>query len=269
MRGKVQFLGMVRGKTDDLYVRYWNQLVKLAPEFGSPLEPPEKARPGSLIVHTEGKTDWKHLQAALSALKKVGSFAELEIEFDASEDATGDKELLRRCQSLSAAALQPVPHIHIFDRDNPTLVASVEPEGSGEFRDWGNNVYSFAIPTPKHRRETPEVCIELYYADSEIRRVDREGRRLFLSSEFHEQSFRHLELKELNCIDRNIFRGPQPKIVDDGVFDPHNANVALSKNAFADYVVSQESGFDDFDFSPFQAIFEIIQEIQELSQRPS
>ncbi len=266
VRGKIQFLGMVRGKTNEIYIRYWNQLIKLAPEFGSPLSLPGKLPAGSVRVFTEGKTDSKHLQAALAALQRNGQFVKLGIHFDEREDATGDKALLQRCKSLANAAFLPIPHVHIFDRDTAAVVREVEPEGGGKFRDWGNNVYSFAIPTPEHRKRTPDVCIELYYSDGEIKRKDHKGRRLFLSSEFNKQSLKHLEDKTLNCTDRNIFREPQPKIVDIYVFDAADSPVALSKNDFADYVVKREPGFDDFDFTSFRQIFQIIEEIQNLSK---
>lgn len=265
VRGKIQFLGMVRGKTNEIYIRYWNQLVKLVPDFGPSLSPPEKLPADSVRVFTEGKTDSKHLQAALAALQRNGQFVGLGIHFDEREDATGDKALLQRCQSLANATSLPTPHIHIFDRDNAEVVRKVEQEG-GKFRNWGNNVYSFAIPTPDHRKETPHVCIELYYTDAEIKRKDRKGRRLFLSSEFNNPSSRHKLDKTLTCNNPNIFRGPQPKIVDGDVYDETDNNVALSKNTFADYVVKREPGYDDFDFKSFRQIFQIIEEIQNLSK---
>jgi RNA-directed DNA polymerase len=238
----------------------------LAPDFGPPVSLPKKAPAGSVHVFTEGKTDSKHLQAALASLQRTGQFVELAIHFDEREDATGDKALLQRCQSLANATSLPTPHIHIFDRDNAEIVRKVEPEGGGKFRDWGNNVYSFAIPPPVHRKNTPDVCIELYYTDGEIKREDLKGRRLFLSSEFNNLSSRHMQDKTLTCNNPNIFRGPQPKIVDGDVYDEADKNVALSKNTFADYVVKRESRFDDFDFTSFRHIFEIIQEIQTHSQ---
>ncbi len=263
VKGKIQFLGMVRGKTDKLYVRFWNQLVKLAPDYGPSLTLPERVSLESVLVFTEGKTDRKHLQAALTSLQRNGEFIDLIISFDPSQEAIGDKELLKRCESLANAVSLPTPHVYIFDRDNVEVVRKVQPEGGSRFRDWGKNVYSFAIPIPDHRRDTPGVSIELYYTDVEITRNDRKGRRLFLSSEFKSPSFKHVKDKRLNCSDRNILSGPQPKIVDHDVYDETDSNVALSKNDFADYVVKREPGFEDFDFTPFRRIFEIIEEIQE------
>lgn len=35
VKGKIDFLGMVRGKNDLTYIRYWNQLVTLSPNYGT------------------------------------------------------------------------------------------------------------------------------------------------------------------------------------------------------------------------------------------
>jgi len=42
------------------------------------------------------------------------------------------------------------------------------------------------------------------------------------------------------------------------VFNRDDVNVALTKNDFADYVLNQEDNFNDFDFSEFERIFNII-----------
>ena len=266
VKGKIQFLGMVRGKKDELSIRYWNQLIKLAPQFGPPLSLPKNIPVDSVRIFTEGKTDRKHIEAALGALQRAGEYATLQILFDDKEDSIGDKELLRRCESLASAVSLPTPHIYIFDRDNSEVVRKVQPDGGSRFRDWGNNVYSFAIPPPDHRKRTPDISIELYYSDAEIMAADQKGRRLFFSSEFNRQSLRHLKDKRLSCSDRNIFNGFQPKIVDHDVYNEADTNVALSKNDFANYIVKREPGFNEFDFTPFRLIFEIIQEIQETSR---
>ncbi len=51
------------------------------------------------------------------------------------------------------------------------------------------------------------------------------------------------------------------KIIDDSVFDENDQNVALSKNAFANYIYNKEKNFDDFDFKAFNEVFEIIDKI--------
>ena len=52
-------------------------------------------------------------------------------------------------------------------------------------------------------------------------------------------------------------------IIDNEVIDDDlDANVALPKNKFADYILNRESGFCDVDFSAFMKIFETINHIR-------
>lgn len=209
------------------------------------------------FVITEGKTDWKHLKAALESLKKAPPFEQVEIDFLEYEDETqmGDMELLKMCRTYSKAP-RDRPIIFLFDRDNASLLTRVlGPEG--QHKEWGNNVFSFALPIPGHRRDHPEICIELYYRDDEIMRVDSQGRRLFLSTEFHPRSGRH-HTEDLHCMELNKLRRSIVAIVDDQVFNRDSDNVALPKAAFADYVLKRVIPFDDLGFSEFARVFEII-----------
>src|SRR5919202_5599729 len=153
---------------------------------------------------------------------------------------------------------QSEPIIAIFDRDEMNIIPKVHDEARG-FKNWGNGIYSFALPIPQHRQKVKELCIELYYRDSEIQREDSEGRRLFLSNEFSFRSGRH-QSEDLNT-DRNKIKGEQIKIIDSVVFDRDDKNVALSKNSFADYILRGEEGFNDFDFEEFYEVFKTIDNI--------
>ena len=118
-----------------------------------------------------------------------------------------------------------------------------------------------AIPVPSHRQDTPNVCIELYYQDSEIKRPSPEGRRLFLSNEFDGRSGRHTIDPGLNCVEVNKINPNRLSIIDNKVFNPNSENVALPKNDFADYVLSSAPGFDDFSLTEFEKIFEVVSAI--------
>ena len=108
--------------------------------------------------------------------------------------------------------------VAVFDRDESDIIKKAEIDGS--YKHWGNNVFSMVLPVPPHRRMTPDVCIELYYRDDDITRKDSEGRRLFLSSEFHPGTGRH-EQGILNCIELNKVRGSLT-VIDSKVFDADN-----------------------------------------------
>jgi RNA-directed DNA polymerase len=257
VKGKIEFLGMVRGRDDSFYRCFSDQLRKLAPELVKEPEniiPIQDSLPRPLIV-TEGKTDWKHLKSALARLQELGHFRELDIEFwEYEENDMGSAGLKSFCKE-HAKVPQDRRFICIFDRDEPRIFREVHDE---PYKDWGNNTFSFAIPVPSHRKDTPEISIEFYYTDGEITRTDPNSRRLFLNSEFDNRSGRH-RAEDLNCtLLSKIHHTDRITIIDDRVFNREDENVALPKDDFANYVLSQADGFDDFDFSEFTAIFDIV-----------
>lgn len=265
LKGKIDFLGMVRGKFDPLYLKYLLQLKQIAPHMVKTL-PVSSNGCDKVKVWTEGKTDWKHLKAALSNLQKQGHFSNLEIDFEEFEANMGDSLLSSHCQSWSKIFHQP-PLICIFDRDKPEIIKKVMDEGKS-FKDWSNNLFSFAIPIPEHRQHTPDVCIELYYKDSELKREETNGRCLFLSDEFDSRTGRHKENPKLNHTDLNKLKDKKKlAVIDDCVFNEASENRALSKNAFAIKVLEGEKNFDDFDFSEFGKVFNVIVEIVEHGRR--
>jgi RNA-directed DNA polymerase len=260
VRGKLEFLKMVRGSDNLIYLRFSSKLAQLDPDY-KPFarQMLQTVAPARIHVLTEGKTDWKHLKAALLKFKANGEFTNLDIEFweKVEETANGDGALRQRCEILKDQHQEKM-QVCIFDRDKPDVVKVVTDAGK-EYKYWGNRVYSFALPVPSHRLETPDVCIELYYQDSDIRRCDSSGRRLFLSNEFDKLSFRHLTL-DLNCTDPSRFK-PLLTIIDNKVFNSESNNVALPKDDFATNVLQQAPGFVDVDISEFRKVFEVISKI--------
>lgn len=213
------------------------------------------------LILTEGKTDWKHLKAAYGKLREAGSISSsLEIEFFESEESVGDKKLLNDLRA-DARFQQARLHIYIFDGDDVSIVKKISDTEFG-YQKMQENVYSFALPVPQHRAETPEVCIEMYFRDEDLRRTDDEGRRLFLSSEFHPESGRHLEYPELHAREVGKLKG-RLKIIDQYVFNGDHRDVALSKDAFAEHILNSADGFEDVDMSAFIAVFDLIARIVE------
>lgn len=215
---------------------------------------PSLVRP---LVVTEGKTDWMHLKAVFTSLRAAGQYRDLHFDLWEYEDDMGDGELLKICEGASRFP-QSRPLICIFDRDNPKIIRQVEvADSEPSFKHWGFHVYSFALPVPDHRQgEQSAVSIELYYTDDEIKRQDTQGRRLFLSSEFG-RTGRHLH-SDLHCIELNKVRGKAVSVIDRNIFSQDETNQALSKNSFAHNVLHQVDNFDDFDFSQFIKVFDMI-----------
>lgn len=130
-----------------------------------------------------------------------------------------------------------------------------------DFKDWGNNVFSFSIPVPEHRKETPDVCIELYYKDEDLKKIDENGRRIYLNNEFNSMTGRHINL-DVICADKNKYSSKLLTIIDNNVFDSENNNVALSKNAYANNIIQNK--YEKIDVSEFKKIFDIIREIEKV-----
>ncbi|MEH1776910.1 reverse transcriptase domain-containing protein [Nostoc sp.] len=267
IKSKIEFVGTVRGKDDQIYLNFLRWLKRLAPELVSD----EKLNVYNLLenqnkssikatIWTEGKTDIKHLNSALKWLEDKGKNFDFEIDFkdDLDPQKQGSSQLLEMCKQLCKTKHQQ-PMIAIFDRDEPNITKQVDDDTLG-FKDWTNRMYSFALPIPQHRRNNKEICIEHYYQDNEIQRQDINGRRLFLSNEFHCESGRHLN-DDFTCTDRNKFKSKELKIIDQDVFDKNNEKVALSKNDFADNIFKKKEKFDDFDFGAFEEVFIIIEKI--------
>ena len=258
VKGKIDFLGMVRGKDDAIYLALRRWLGALDPSIvtdSHPVAPEGGHTHTSAQVWTEGKSDYNHLRAALAWLDEPNEYAGLSVRFADHQDDMGDQELLRMCKTM-ARIFQPNPVIFIFDRDNPRIVDQVSSESEG-YKEWGNNVFSFTIPVPEHRRDNPNISIEFYYKDEEIKRCDARGRRLFISNEFDSKSGRNSEMG-LNCTQLNKVRGSNPSIIDCDVYDGQNENVALPKADFSEYVLNRTENFDNFDFSEFRRIFDHI-----------
>ena len=185
-------------------------------------------------------------------------YRNLEVEFPEYDEtqSMGSAELVKFCEQNSKLP-QPRPVICIFDRDEDSIVRKVMPS-EGDYKSWGNNVFSFIIPLPLHRKDHPEICIEFYYEDKDIIRFDSNGKRLFVSSEFDSRSGRHIN-ENLNCTALNKLG--RYTIIDNNVFDVKNNNMALSKDDFASAILNQTPEFKDVDFKHFNLIFKLIQNI--------
>lgn len=270
VRNRIEFVGLVKGKDNLIYLKLLKSLNKVAPklvdkskiDFTLLNKPNIQLSQSNLvkaIIWTEGKTDIKHLKAALNVLNKTKYYRfELDFKEDLDPQKQGSDQLLKMCEQYCKTQQYP-PIIAIFDRDEPKYISKVHDDSVG-FKDWGNGVFSFVLPIPSHRQDIKEICIEHYYTDEEICTKDNNGRRLFLSNEFHSNSGRH-ETENLNATDKNKIKSKQLKIIDSDVYDNDNNNVALSKNDFADYILNSKEEFIELDFSPFGEVFQIISKI--------
>jgi hypothetical protein len=217
------------------------------------------------IIVTEGKTDWRHLKKARERLSPDPT--SVKFEFHESEADMGDAELKRFCSSM-ARVPQPQPIIAIFDRDVEDIVKKL---GDGkEFKDWGNNVFSFCIPVPKHRKDYKNISIEFFYQDKDLSRRDQHGRRLFFSNELQRKMVQSLTNKTdlensiIPLSSPNLEEELEKKVYDQDVAQIRNESgeqVAMSKAAFAQLVADGSGEFAEIEFGTFESIFEIVETI--------
>ncbi|PGQ38646.1 hypothetical protein COA05_10425 [Bacillus thuringiensis] len=215
------------------------------------------------LVITEGKTDWKHLSAALNKFQEDGQMTEDNFEFYKFEDEIdmGSSNLLNLCTSLSKLK-NNMKIIAVFDRDETNIINKVSINNGEDFKEWGNNIYSFTLPIPNHRISTPNICIEHYYIDEDIKLEDLNSRRLYMGNEFSSSYGLNNNANKM-CKFKNKCGENSIQIIDSDVcfINNQSINIALSKNNFAQYIYNRTEPFDNVNFESFRPVFRIIQEI--------
>ena len=213
----------------------------------------------TVLIRTEGKTDWKHLKAAFQALNHNGVLQNLNIEFYEDEVEGGYTELMAVCRTASQTPPRQ-PLICVFDHDLPDNETRKITTPGKDYKKWGNNVFSIVIPVPPHRQNTKSISLEHYYTDQDLKREDSNGKRLYLGSEFSEKTGALYSNFDINYKSTNNIRSNA--IIDIDVFRLSNEkDVALRKNQFADYILEEQAGFQNLDFSAFMLIFNTIADI--------
>ena len=252
--------------TNELYAEVYRMMIGENDRFKElyrSLE--EKVKSGGLpLVITEGKTDVQHLRSAKTRLNIQGCDVEF---FDINED-WGDPKL-----KLLLAQLAKVPHarkiIGIFDRDIPDTVAEIEKDGR-VYKNYGNNVFAFCLPTPSGREKYTNISIEFFYKDSELQK-EKNGKRLHFDNEveFRQSASRKSERTLTRLGDVKSHDENTKKIFDE---DVGTLDWIHSKAVFANLVENDLDFTNDFDFSSFHSIFErlkviITSDLTELPQK--
>ena len=135
------------------------------------------------------------------------------------------------------------------------------------FKAWSHNVYSFVLPVPQSRRNTPNICIEHLYNDTEIKtEIEENGvlRRLYIGNEFDKRGLatgidRVCEKAKKCGPDKiDIIEGSKGEKVTAISDEEGKINYALPKTDFVKYVSKNP---DKFNFDNFIEIFKVIKEI--------
>ncbi|MCQ2352193.1 MAG: hypothetical protein MJ033_01790 [Victivallaceae bacterium] len=248
----------------EIYSKYRNHLPLNNAEIASLKARFEKRKP---LIVTEGKTDWMHIKNAYRHFKRMGRYPNMLLSFWENTENLGDEAMLRMCKEY-AKVPQERPVIFIADADNARIIREMSEHGKN-FKCWGNNVFSFCLPSPPHRKKYKRLSIEFYYTDEEIGTPDPISKRRLL---FSNQVKETIEKNKTTNRHQSFVRLCNPNIADeymkyiyddccDLIEDDHGNKVAHSKYTFAKKIYDGEPGFDKFDISNFSLIFDVIESI--------
>jgi predicted ATPase len=233
------------------------------------------------LIITEGATDWRHIKTAFECLKNDNRYSWLKemnfefLEYNSSNKYGDDRRILNMNKDSIIKMCETLPKmpfhrkiILIADRDDKDIRKNLNPGEDYKFKKWGEGVYSILLPVPEHRKNTPEICIEHYYSDDEIKTsvmINGINRRLFMGYEFDREG-RNRETG-LFCTKRNICGKDKINIIegseDERVIDFNGGeeNLALPKMEFAERIYKREAPFDKIKFDSFIPLFEVINDI--------
>ena len=215
------------------------------------------------LVITEGMTDWKHIKNAKNKLGNVDQYDFYESTSDMGETAA--LNMLKVQSQISNSNKR----IFIFDNDNSSIVKEVT-DPDKNYKSWGNNVYSFAIPKPGIRVNEDNISIEHYYEDDILKKeiVCEDGitRRIYCGNDFQTTGISvplHKRCNKKGVCGESFIRvlsgADQEKVYDLDNESNESTNYALSKDDFFELIVKTS----DIDLSKFNLILDIIKEIVE------
>lgn len=225
----------------------------------------------------EGETDWIHLRAALRHFNKHKAYTgpKLNIHKHKKYALSGYKPLSDFCKNAYKHYVKfTQPVICIFDSDIPKVNEDHKASKNG-YLSHGNNVYSFVLPKPEHVK-ADSFAIEQLYKDDDLLKKDKNGRRLFLSTEFNHKTQLHkdnnavrygIRAKDGRCVAELKKKDTETaKILDRHVCEDQQGtlkSIALTKMSFATNIMRNVSPFNEPDFSSFTEVFDLIKKICE------
>lgn len=213
------------------------------------------------VIISEGKTDWKHFKAALSYFNENHEFEDIDVEIVEYNFDFGDSKLN---SLLTQYSLFPHKYkiIGIFDCDEAN---GKNIHAKGGKKQYGNNIWGMSIPVPDFRAyNTNGISIEFLYRDEDLKRLDENGRRIFVTSEFNENGRLKSDTKigvKNNHDVKNYVKPENEKIQADEVIDIAGKSLALSKEQIATNILEKTGNFSNVKFEAFKPVFERLREI--------
>ena len=213
------------------------------------------------IIITEGKTDWKHIKAALAHFKSKNEYEDINVEILEYDFDFGDSKLHNLLNQYKL-----FPHrykvIGIFDCDEANG-KNIHTEGG--IRKYSTNIWGMSIPVPEFRNyNTSGISIEFLYHDDDLKRKDENGRRLYITSEFNENGrlIEDVKIGVKNNHDvKNYIQPSKEKIQADEVIDIDGNSLALSKEMFAQNILEKNGYFANVSFDAFKSVFDRLKEV--------
>jgi hypothetical protein len=240
--------------TNELYTEVYNMMINENERFKERYQSLEQEiQSGTIpLIITEGKTDIQHIKKAKEKL----DITDLDVAFYEITEDWGDSKLKLLLEQLSKVT-QSRKIIGIFDRDVQKRISDIEKDNQS-FKDYGNNVYAFCIPTPSNRNTYTNISIEFYYTDEELK-TEKGSKCLYFDNEieqlFNKRTRKH-EIRKLDTVDSEKENEKKLFCEDIGA-----ENWIHSKARFAELVETDVNFSDNFDFSNFRPIFEKIRDI--------
>jgi hypothetical protein len=120
-------------------------------------------------------------------------------------------------------------------------------------------VWSILLPIPEHRLGWDKsISIEHYYSDETLFHTDENNRRLFIASEFDNNSLKHKTLPDIT-IPKRYWKKDHAILTE--VKDSANANICMTKADFARRIASGMCPLAQTDTDSFLPLFRQIGKI--------
>ena len=213
------------------------------------------------VIITEGKTDWKHIKAALAHFKSRNEYEDINVEILEYDFDFGDSKLHNLLNQYKL-----FPHrykvIGIFDCDEAN---GKNIHTAGGIKKYSANIWGMSIPVPEFRNyNTSGISIEFLYNNDDLKRKDENGRRLYITSEFNENGrlIEDFKIGVKNNHDvKNYIHPSKEKIQADEVIDIDSNSLALSKDMFAQNILEKNGDFANVSFDAFKFVFDRLKEV--------
>jgi len=227
-----------------------------------------KAPSEKVYLYTEGETD----AILLNKAKEKLGITDLDIEIlpiNKAKNQKGNEAIVALLNTLRCNVVNNNIVIGLFDRDVKQKISDCNNAehnlNNVKFAKISNNTAAFALAVPHNRSEVDQISIEHYFTDDEIMRENEQGQRLFFGNEFNatgnhidaSKQYHYHNIKNLLGTIKIIEHETNNYVTD----LQGNGDYSLSKKHFAEAIRDDRPNFNDFDFSEFNKIFDIVREI--------